>query len=114
MKRARYLEGVIPKCLERSGDDRYSALARRILKETTRVSVEDLQWRPDPNAYLNKYMPNMVQQAATLYGLQDSVRRSVAEKGWEKIANKVLLPTTDYKGTKVLTVVGSPANPVLR
>ena len=87
-----------------SRDDRYGALARRILKETTRVSVEDLQWRPDLNAYLNKYMPNTVQQAGTIYGLRESVRRGVAEKGWGEMASKVLLPTADYKGTKVLTV----------
>ena len=85
-----------------SGDDRSAALARRILKETTQVSVEDLQWRPDVNAYLNKNMPNTVQQAATIYGLRESVRRGVAEKGWEEMANKVLLPTGDYRGTKVL------------
>ncbi|MEI7954994.1 MAG: hypothetical protein WCJ66_07480 [Verrucomicrobiota bacterium] len=87
-----------------SGDRRYNSVALRILKETTQVSVGDLQWRPDFNAYLNKSMPNTVQQAATLYGLRESVRRGVAEKGWEEMASKVLLPTADFKGTNVLTV----------
>ena len=93
-----------------SCDSRYEKVALRILRETTQVSVEDLQWRPDFNAYLNKTMPNTVQQAATLYGLRESVRRSVSEKGWEEMANKVLLPTADYKGTNVLTV-GAGATP---
>ena len=94
-----------------SGDDRYATLARRILKETTQVSVEDLQWRADFNAYLNKNMPATVQQAGTLFGLRESVRRGVAEPGWDGIANKVLLPTADYKGSKVL-IVGPGATPV--
>ncbi|MCX6873360.1 MAG: hypothetical protein NTW21_06060 [Verrucomicrobia bacterium] len=94
-----------------SGDRRYDKVALRILKETTQVSVEDLQWRPDFNAYLNKTMPNTVQQAATLYGLRESVRRGVAEKGWADMAGKVLLPTADYQGTKVLTG-GAGATPV--
>jgi hypothetical protein len=97
--------------LDWSGDDRYDKLARRILKETTQVSGEDLQWRPDFNAYLNKHMPATVQQAGTLFGLRESVRRGVAEKGWEEMASKVLLPTADYKGTRVLTV-GPGATPV--
>ena len=94
-----------------SGDSRYEKVALQILRETTQVSVEDLQWRPDFNAYLNKTMPNTVQQAATLYGLRESVRRGVAEKGWAEMAGKVLLPTADYQGTKVLTVGagGTPA-----
>ena len=87
-----------------SGDDRYDKMARRILKETTQVSVEDLQWRPDFNAYLNKQMPATVQQAGTLFGLRESVRRGVAEPGWAEMANKVLLPTADYRGSKVLAV----------
>ena len=94
-----------------SGDARYYPVARRILKATTQVSVEDLQWRADFNAYLNKHMPATVQQAATIYGLRESVRRGVAEKGWEEMAEKVLLPTADYKGSKVL-VVGPGATPV--
>jgi len=93
-----------------SGDDRYDKLARRILKKTTQVSVEDLQWRPDFNAYLNRHMPATVQQAGTLFGLRESVRRSVAEQGWAEMAQKVLLPTADYKGAKVLTV-GPGGNP---
>ena len=99
------------KYVDWSGDDRSATLARRILKETTRLSVEDLQWRPDVNAYLNKNMPNTVQQAATIYGLRESVRRGVAEKGWEEMANKVLLPTGEYRGTKVLAG-GPDATPV--
>jgi hypothetical protein len=87
-----------------SGDEQQGELAKRILKETTHVSAEDLQWRADLNGYLNKYMPATVQQAGTLFGLRESVRRGVAEKGWEEMAKKVYLPTADYKGAKVLTV----------
>jgi len=87
-----------------SGDDRYGPLARRILKETTQVSVEDLQWRSDFHAYLNQYMPATVQQAGTRFGLRESVRRGVAENGWAELASQVLLPTADYVGAKVLTV----------
>ena len=93
-----------------SGDGRQGELAKRILKETTQVSVEDLQWRADFNAYLNKHMPATVQQAGTLFGLRESVRRGVAEKGWEEMTSKVLLPTADYQGSKVL-VVGPGATP---
>jgi hypothetical protein len=85
-------------------------LANRLLQKTTQVSVEDLQWRPDFNAYLNRYMPATVQQAATRFGLQESVRRGVAEQGWEEMAQQVLLPTADYKGSTVLTV-GPGATP---
>jgi hypothetical protein len=97
--------------LDWSGDNRTEALARRILKETTQVSVEDLQWRPDLSAYLNRNMPATVQQAGTLFGLREAVRRGVAEKGWAEMAHKVLLPTADYKGAKVLAV-GPGATPV--
>ena len=94
-----------------SGDSRHDELARRILKETTQVSVEDLQWRPELNAYLNKNMSATVQQAGTLFGLRASVRRAVAEPEWNEMISKVLLPTADYKGKKVLTV-GPGAIPV--
>ncbi|MEI8290624.1 MAG: hypothetical protein WCH99_14240 [Verrucomicrobiota bacterium] len=94
-----------------SGDSRCEKLAKRILKETTQVSVEDLQWRPDLNSYLNKNMSATVQQAGTLFGLRESVRRGVAEPEWKEMASKVLLPTADYKGNKVLTV-GPGAIPV--
>ena len=93
-----------------SGDEQQGELAKRILKETTHVSVEDLQWRADLNSYLNTYMPATVQQAGTLFGLRESVRRGFAEKGWEEIANKIFLPVADYKGVNVLTV-GPGATP---
>ena len=94
-----------------SGDALHGELAKRILKETTQVSVEDLQWRPDFNAYLNKHMPATVQQAGTLFGLRESVRRGVAENGWEEMAGKILLPKSNYKGADILTV-GPGAIPV--
>lgn len=93
-----------------SGDIHYESLAKRILKETTQVSVEDLQWRPDLNAYFNKNMAATVQQAGTLFGLRESVRRGVAEPEWKDMASKVLLPTADHKGNIVLTV-GPGATP---
>ena len=94
-----------------SGDALHGELAKRILKETTQVSVKDLEWRADFNAYLNKQMPATVQQAGTLFGLRESVRRGVAENGWEEMAGKILLPTSNYKGANVLTV-GPGAIPV--
>jgi len=94
-----------------SGDALHGELAKRILKETTRVSVEDLLWRADLHAYLNKHMPNTVQQAGTRFGLRESVRRGGAEKAWEEMADKILLPTADCQGTKVLTG-GAGATPV--
>lgn len=97
--------------LDWSLDSRFDSLAKRILKETTEVSVADLQWRPDFNAYLNKYQPASIQQAGTIFALRESVRRGVAEPGWEEMIGKVLLPAADYKGTKVLTV-GPGATPV--
>ena len=94
-----------------SGDVLRGESAKRILKETTHVSVEDLEWRADFNAYLNKHMPATVQQAGSLFGLRESVRRGVAENGWEEMAGKILLPTANYKGSKVLAV-GPGATPV--
>jgi len=91
-----------------SDDKTLKALAERILKETTRISAADLQWRPDLDSYLNKDMPSTVQQAATRFGLEESLRRGVAEPGWNAQAPKVLIPTGDYQGAKVLT--GGPGS----
>jgi hypothetical protein len=87
-----------------SGDESCEALAKTILRETTEVSVEDLQWRDDFHAYLNKNMPSTVQQAATLFGLRESIRRGVAEPDWAEKADKLLIPTADYNGKKLLAV----------
>jgi hypothetical protein len=62
-----------------SGDKSCEASAKKILRETTEISVQDLQWRDDFKSYLNKYMPATVQQAGTLYALRESVRRGVAK-----------------------------------
>ena len=87
-----------------SGDDSCEALAKRILRETTEVSIEDLQWRDDFQAYLNKNAPSTVQQAGTLFGLRESIRRGVADPDWAEKADKILIPMADYKGKKLLAV----------
>ena len=87
-----------------SGDESCEGLAKKILRETTEISVEDLQWRDDFKSYLNKSMPATVQQAGTLFGLRESVRRGVAESDWGEKADKILIPTADYKGKKLLAV----------
>jgi len=87
-----------------SEDESCEVLAKKILRETTEVSVEDLQWRDDFKSYLNKSMPATVQQAGTLFGIRESVRRGVAQPDWAKKADKILIPTADYKGKKLLAV----------
>ena len=87
-----------------SGDKSCEASAKKILRETTEISVQDLQWRDDFKSYLNKYMPATVQQAGTLYALRESVRRGVAEPDWAEKADKVLIPTAEYKGKKLFAV----------
>ncbi len=79
--------------------------ALRILRETTQVSVEDLQWRADVagGAYLDRHGPNSLQQSAALFGLRECVRRGVAEAGWEALEKRVLLPTEGYLGGRVIT-----------
>lgn len=81
----------------------YDEIAKRILKGTTQVSLEDLQWREDFGGYLDKHSPNAVQQSAAIFGLRQSLRRGVAEPGWEKMADKIILPTADFQGSKVIT-----------
>jgi len=49
-------------------------------------------------------MPATVQQAGTLFGLRESVRRGVAQPDWAKKADKILIPTAEYKGEKLLAV----------
>jgi hypothetical protein len=87
-----------------SGDESCEPLARKILRETTRISVEDLEWRDDFQSYLNRFMSAAVQQAGTLFGLRESVRRGVAETGWADKAEKILIPKADYMGKKLLAV----------
>jgi hypothetical protein len=85
-------------------DEEYDGTAKRILKETTQVSLEDLQWREDLGGYLNKYSPNAVQQSAAIFGLRESLLRGVAEPGWKEMEGKIILPTADFQGAKVITV----------
>ncbi len=87
-----------------SGDERCMPFAKKILRETTQISVEDLEWRADFQSYLNRFMPATVQQAGTLFGLRESVRRGVAEAGWAEKADKILIPKADYEGKKLLAV----------
>ncbi len=89
--------------LDWSKDPRYDELAKRVLKETTQVALEDLQWRPEFNAYVDKHMPNVVQQSAAIFGVKESLRRGVAEPDWAKYTDRILLPTADFEGNKVMT-----------
>ena len=87
-----------------TGDESCEGSAKKILRETTEISVQDLQWRDDFKSYLNKSMPATVQQAGTLFGLRESVRRGVAEPDWGEKSDKILIPTAEYKGKKLLAV----------
>lgn len=87
-----------------TGDESCEGSAKKILRETTEISVQDLLWRDDFKSYLNKSMPATVQQAGTLFGLRESVRRGVAKPDWAKKADKILIPTAEYKGKKLLAV----------
>jgi hypothetical protein len=77
-------------------------LARRLLKETTQIMVQELVPRPDIGGHLHQRMPSTVQQAAAAYGLRESLRRGVAEDGWEALEKNVHLPTTTLDGVRVL------------
>ncbi|NQT88205.1 hypothetical protein HQ560_15665 [bacterium] len=87
-------------------DGEYDEIAKRVLKGTTQVSLEDLQWREDFGGYLDKRSPNTVQQSAAIFGLRESLRRGVAEPGWRDMANKIVLPTADFHGSPV--IAGGP------
>ncbi|MHB8971371.1 MAG: glycoside hydrolase family 95 protein [Pirellulaceae bacterium] len=84
-------------------DGEYDDVAKRILKGTTQVSLEDLQWREDFGGYLDRRSPSAVQQSAAIFGVRESLRRGVAEPGWEELASKIILPTADYQGSRVIT-----------
>ncbi len=81
----------------------YDDIAKRILKETTQVSLEDLQWRDDFGGYLNRHTSNAVQQSAAVFGLRESLRRGVAEPGWKEMEGKIILATAEFEGAKVIT-----------
>ena len=87
-----------------SEDESCEVLAKKILRETTEISVQDLQWRDDFKSYLNRNMPATVQQAGTLFGLRESVRRGVAKQDWAEKTDKVLIPTAEYKAKKLFAV----------
>ena len=86
-----------------AADGEYDDIAKRILKGTTRVSLEDLQWREDFGGYLDRHSPSAVQQSAAIFGLRESLRRGVAEPGWKDMATKIILPTADFHGSQVIT-----------
>ena len=87
-----------------TGDPAHLQDALRVLRETTRMSTEDLQWRPDVagGAYLDRHAAHSLQQSAALYGLRECLRRGVAEPGWEDLADRVYLPTEKYRGRHVI------------
>jgi len=87
-----------------AADGEFDDIAKRILKKTTQVSLEDLQWREDVGGYLDRRMPNAVQQSAAIFGLRESLRRGVAEPSWQEMSNKIMLPTADFHGSPVITV----------
>ena len=93
-----------------TGDGTYDQRAKRILKATARVTIKDQQWREDFKGYLDKHMPNAVQQSAAIFSLRESLRRGVAEPGWEKMVGKIIVPTAELDGVPVV-VVGPGAMP---
>lgn len=89
--------------VDRSADESRAGEALRLLRETTQVIAQELHARPDVGGHLHRHMPSTVQQAAAIFGLRESVRRGVAEEGWEELAHHAYLPTADLDGVRVLT-----------
>jgi len=85
-----------------SADDSRSEVALRLLRDTTQVMAQELEPRPDVGGHLHRQMPSTVQQAAAVFGLRESVRRGVAEDGWEALAQGIHLPTASLDGARVL------------
>lgn len=85
------------------GDGEYEEIAKRILKGTTQVSLEDMEWREDLDGYLSKNVNNAVQQSAAIFGLRESLRRGVAATGWDALADRIILPIADFQGSKAIT-----------
>ena len=85
-----------------SADQSRSEVGLRLLRDTTQVMAQELDPRPDVGGHLHRRMPSTVQQAAAAFGLRESLRRGVAEDGWEALARNVHLPTADLDGGRVL------------
>lgn len=94
--------------VDRSADESRSEAALRLLRETTQVIAQELHPRPDVGGHLHRRMPSTVQQAAAIFGLRESVRRGVAEEGWDGLVRAVYLPTVELDGARVLT--GGPGS----
>lgn len=93
-----------------AADASRSEVALRLLRETTEVMAQELVPRPDLGGQLHQRMPSTVQQAAAAFALRESVRRGVAEKGWDALAQAIHLPTAELTGTRVLAAgPGTPA-----
>ena len=93
-----------------SDDTERASLATRLLRETTQIMAQELVPRPDVGGHLHQRMPSTVQQAAAAFAVRESVRRGVAEEGWDALARNVYLPTADLDGARVL-VAGPGAAP---
>jgi len=87
-----------------AADASREATAKRILRVTTEVVAQDMQWDPEQKAYLDRHMANTVQHSAAIYGLRESVRRGVADPDWAEMADKVLLPAAEWEGRRVIPV----------
>jgi len=85
-----------------AADEGRLEIARRLLKETTQIMAQELVPRPDVGGHLHQWMPSTVQQAAAAYGLRESVRRGVAEEGWDALARNIYLPTANLDDARVL------------
>ncbi len=93
-----------------AADASRSEVALRLLRDTTQLMVQELEPRPDVGCHLHRRMPSTVQQAAAAFGLQESLRRGVAEEGWDALARSIHLPTAELDGTRVLAAgPGTPA-----
>lgn len=85
-------------------DGEYDRIADRILKGTTQVSLEDLEWQEDIDGFLSKSVISAVQQSGAIFGLRESFARGVAPRSWRSRKDKILLPTADFAGSKVISV----------
>jgi hypothetical protein len=88
-------------------DPVYDAFADTVLRQTTKVQVDDQSW--NGSNYVNKNSASSMNQDGCIFGLSESKQRGVADSSWNTMLPKVLLPTaiwTNPQGRRYPVLVG--------
>ncbi len=97
---------------ETAGDPALLARAERLLAEVGSVVRDDLVWSETEGGYLDRRIPNSLQQSAARYVLGECARRGVGEPEWGVVAERTVLPTVVAEGQRVIGAgPGSPPGP---